>query len=1075
VVPKSGCKADFYQYTYGQWNVIDFLQGKYGERVSIDTESKEFTQWIPDGYHFTGWNAGKPASENNINTWLCATPKQARLYTKPGEISKFYANYGPNDYKIKFYTNNGSDRIVERALTYNTSQKKKLSEVFNESIKQTGYTFTGWNTQLDGKGTAYDKDYEFCYFLTEDGRVPDNGETIELYAQWEENKYFFKFYDVDENGNATYMTTQTFKYNTPQKLLSYSSIFSGGKAGYAFMGWKPTSDGYVIFDDQKEIYKYTTSPNLVKELYAHWEKEKYRITYADIHTGFPTSTATVTYGDQLKIPIPTKNNGLVPYDQIGTNDHWLTGHYFDRWQCTTDGKTYLPETITVPDWGNYANKDQEVIEVIFNAYWKPITYTIRFYDNTTCKSTQTFTYGIAQNLNSSKDILVGKSGYYFDGWKKKGSTKIDFEDEEQILNLTTTNGAVINLYADWKIETYAIKYTDPDRPAAFPTLTVNVEYGSSLKIPIPTKNNGLVPYDQIGTNDHWLTGHYFDRWQCTTDGKTYLPETITVPDWGDYANKDQEVIEVIFNASWEIETYYIDFFDYKNQPCDDRVVKYGETISINVPTRTGYIFNGWNTKSDGTGTTYNNTFTADIDYGLNYSYISLYQQWTPITYTVVFDPNSNANDVTGTIDPITATYNKSFVLPENKYVRNNGKWLFSGWSTTSNGKVKYYNERTVYDNLTTVNGARVTLYVVWADTWANHAEKPSLLNPEKFNSQDNPYLISSAENLAWMSAEIYDTNKSLSGWYKQTANINLSSYEWLPIGYTKVKKVGTTTSYSMYDFIGKYDGNGYAIQVLRIGNIQNVTRSELGLFGRVSNNATIKNVRLVKGSIYSSLGTECGGVVGYAYNSTITNCTSFVNVTAQLSFGGIIGHGVNVTVSECQMYGNLTTYETGWDMCGGIIGRVAGNASSKTIITNCYVKSDIKSDVRTGGIVGQVSSGTLSISSCAYEGSNKGTGALVGYVDSSVTVTIENCFVNSSEMTITPSSSNYWGLCGEGTSSATITNCVSVINSEKRYIGSDFSNWVISPNGTPMPSGLTWLGTGGVKATLKDIQDYVNS
>jgi len=894
VVPKSGCKADFYQYTYGQWNVIDFLQGKYGERVSIDTESKEFTQWIPDGYHFTGWNAGKPASENNINTWLCATPKQARLYTKPGEISKFYANYGPNDYKIKFYTNNGSDRIVERALTYNTSQKKKLSEVFNESIKQTGYTFTGWNTQLDGKGTAYDKDYEFCYFLTEDGRVPDNGETIELYAQWEENKYFFKFYDVDENGNATYMTTQTFKYNTPQKLLSYSSIFSGGKAGYAFMGWKPTSDGYVIFDDQKEIYKYTTSPNLVKELYAHWEKEKYRITYADIHTGFPTSTATVTYGDQLKIPIPTKNNGLVPYDQIGTNDHWLTGHYFDRWQCTTDGKTYLPETITVPDWG-------------------------------------------------------------------------------------------------------------------------------------------------------------------------------------DYANKDQEVIEVIFNASWEIETYYIDFFDYKNQPCDDRVVKYGETISINVPTRTGYIFNGWNTKSDGTGTTYNNTFTADIDYGLNYSYISLYQQWTPITYTVVFDPNSNANDVTGTIDPITATYNKSFVLPENKYVRNNGKWLFSGWSTTSNGKVKYYNERTVYDNLTTVNGARVTLYVVWADTWANHAEKPSLLNPEKFNSQDNPYLISSAENLAWMSAEIYDTNKSLSGWYKQTANINLSSYEWLPIGYTKVKKVGTTTSYSMYDFIGKYDGNGYAIQVLRIGNIQNVTRSELGLFGRVSNNATIKNVRLVKGSIYSSLGTECGGVVGYAYNSTITNCTSFVNVTAQLSFGGIIGHGVNVTVSECQMYGNLTTYETGWDMCGGIIGRVAGNASSKTIITNCYVKSDIKSDVRTGGIVGQVSSGTLSISSCAYEGSNKGTGALVGYVDSSVTVTIENCFVNSSEMTITPSSSNYWGLCGEGTSSATITNCVSVINSEKRYIGSDFSNWVISPNGTPMPSGLTWLGTGGVKATLKDIQDYVNS
>ena len=67
------------------------------------------------------------------------------------------------------------------------------------------------------------------------------------------------------------------------------------------------------------------------------------------------------------------------------------------------------------------------------------------------------------------------------------------------------------------------------------------------------------------------------------------------------------------------------------------------TLSSTVPTRDGYTFAGWNTKADGSGTSYSagDSYTTDND-------IVLYAQWTP-TYTATF---ATGNDNDGwTIDP----------------------------------------------------------------------------------------------------------------------------------------------------------------------------------------------------------------------------------------------------------------------------------------------------------------------------------------------------------------------------------------------------------------------------------------
>lgn len=63
---------------------------------------------------------------------------------------------------------------------------------------------------------------------------------------------------------------------------------------------------------------------------------------------------------------------------------------------------------------------------------------------------------------------------------------------------------------------------------------------------------------------------------------------------------------------------------------------YGTTLklSTSTPSRTGYTFNGWNTKADGSGTNY----AAGANYTANAA-VTLYAKWTAKNYTVTWNGN----------------------------------------------------------------------------------------------------------------------------------------------------------------------------------------------------------------------------------------------------------------------------------------------------------------------------------------------------------------------------------------------------------------------------------------------------
>ena len=143
-----------------------------------------------------------------------------------------------------------------------------------------------------------------------------------------------------------------------------------------------------------------------------------------------------------------------------------------------------------------------------------------------------------------------------------------------------------------------------------------------------------------------------------------------------------------------------------------------------LPNREDYEFKEWNTKSDGTGKTFEAGSSARMN-GANDN--DLYAQWQPCTYTLTYDANggyfSSVENTTTTEGMITAGQHDLLYTPEytpNHEQTSEGKdVIFLGWSTTQQNKVlsksDVNNATSIASNIITkVNIPAVdTVYAVW--------------------------------------------------------------------------------------------------------------------------------------------------------------------------------------------------------------------------------------------------------------------------------------------------------------------------------------------------------------------------
>jgi len=121
------------------------------------------------------------------------------------------------------------------------------------------------------------------------------------------------------------------------------------------------------------------------------------------------------------------------------------------------------------------------------------------------------------------------------------------------------------------------------------------------------------------------------------------------------------------------------------------------TLSSTKPTYTGYNFSSWNTKADGSGTSYSSggTYSTDAD-------VTLYAQWTVKTYTISY----SANGGSGAPSSQTKTHGVNLTLRSGKPTRSG--YTFIEWNTNSYGTGTSYDPGDTY-----TSNSGTTLYAIW--------------------------------------------------------------------------------------------------------------------------------------------------------------------------------------------------------------------------------------------------------------------------------------------------------------------------------------------------------------------------
>jgi len=330
---------------------------------------------------------------------------------------------------------------------------------------------------------------------------------------------------------------------------------------------------------------------------------------------------------------------------------------------------------------------------------------------------------------------------------------------------------------------------------------------------------------------------------------------------------------------------------------------------------------------------------------------------------------------------------------------------------------------------------------------------------EGSGTSSDPFIVYSVETLQRVgkgSDAAWTGNWSLSSYYKQAKNIDLSSVpNWTPIGPS-----------SSVTFTGSYDGDGHTISNLTI----NTSSDYQGLFGCNGTNAVVKNLGLIDCDIRG--GQYVGGVVGYnggSGSTTVQYCyvTGSVSGTGE-NVGGVAGYNGR-TIQNCYVTASVSSSNR-------FVGGVVGFVSSGTV-QNCYSTGDVSGTSIVGGVVGQLSGNTLencyatgSVSASA--GSNSQVGGVIGFINSG---TVKNCVALSPNIFTSNTNTLFGRVSGYGT--GTTANKFGRSDMKKNDAAPPAWTWtnvgISALDGADITSAdweleSWWTGTAGFSAAVWD-------
>ena len=405
---------------------------------------------------------------------------------------------------------------------------------------KTGYIFGGW--YLDSKFKKQIKTISGA----------DNTNYI-IYAKWTEIHYNITF-----NGNGAESGQVKGLANCEYDAVYTLPANKFKRKGYEFAGWNTKKNGKgASYGNKENVGNLTAKDKATVTLYAQWRLQGYDIDY-ELKGGVQNPKNPDVYyfnSKTIKLKAPSRE-----------------GYTFLGWY--TDAK--------------YKNKITKIAkgtqkDLKLYAKWQVHQYKVVYSGNgatsgsmstkSTCKYDKKYT---------AQKNKFQRTNYTFAGWNtKKDGTGIAVKDGTKFKNLTPQNNKTVTLYAQWEKIRYTITYVldggvmTEENPSSYDAETETFV----LKEPVKTGYTFLGWYmepsfvnkvTQItkGTKENYTL---YAKWDV-------LRYTIVFDGNGATSGKVDALQNCVYNSTYSLPDNHFE--------------------------RDGYIFLGWNTAADGSGTFY---------------------------------------------------------------------------------------------------------------------------------------------------------------------------------------------------------------------------------------------------------------------------------------------------------------------------------------------------------------------------------------------------------------------------------------------------------------------------------------
>lgn len=544
-----------------------------------------------------------------------------------------------------------------------------------------------------------------------------------------------------------------------------------------------------FFDEKSKQYYYTYSSP--KELFKDWPK----ITDLDSTPGYYSISKkkdkpfTIQY---TKYTITIKSNGKGRYWLSGGNDYdldngWKRGDYTGYVnEAFNDSNDAWPMDIHYEsDSGYYCPVEDPpktagvvgVIGTISNREWSlnfyPFTHYRLYYNGNGGTRDKEYDQsnalipGNGWQIYGSNGKVAGLAGasrtyYKFLGWgSSTDNNNIDYGAKDDTPWFSSGDKTA---YAKWEPYKLKVEYYAAGAQSGVPA-PQTITYG------VATNLSSSVPVKWGYTFDHWTTnGQQNDKLKSNVDIPYRIGHTNTymAMTWDKVVGNLNGQTVTLYGI-WNENTYNVTFNKNDNGQRKTSTTATGtvanvtdalyDHTTVTIPegyTKEGYVFTGWNTKPDGSGTRCDNgqkgnylpgekltclsvTKNNKGDITSEAKTVTLYAQWEPISYNITFDSNkethvrknnkdgrdyslTKSSETTQIVSGSTAsqsqTFDKAVALTANGF-----KWeghTFLGWSTDKNATVATWKDgNTASYNFNTTGGLsstdkdNVTLYAIW--------------------------------------------------------------------------------------------------------------------------------------------------------------------------------------------------------------------------------------------------------------------------------------------------------------------------------------------------------------------------